>query len=95
MATARKPAEVPASHPVTRMRIWYEDGTHSAIFNPNKPASLAVFEAHHGHEIPDGPTEVMWLAWHTLGRPGADFESWMDTVEDLERMEWELGKAYK
>lgn len=93
MATARKPPEAPATHPVTRMRVWYEDGSNSAIFNPNKPATLAIFEAEYGHDVPETPTEVMWIAWHALGRPG-DFDVWMGSVEDLERMEWELGKAY-
>ena len=94
MAT-RKPIDAPAPTIATRMRVWYEDGSSSAIFNPNKPAVLTVFEAEFGHDTPEGVAEVMWLAWHALGRPGESAEAWAETVEDLERLEMELGKAYR
>lgn len=77
-----------------RLRVWFEDGTSSPLINPNKPKLLTVFEAEHGRDTPETVTETMWLVWHALGRPG-DFDTWNDSVEDLERVEWELGKAYK
>lgn len=92
--TSRTPVDVPAPKMAPRMRVWYEDGSCSAIFNPNKPALLTVFEAEYGHETPRSVPETMWYAWHALGRPG-DFTSWMDSVEDVENFEMELGKAYK
>ena len=98
MATtrSRKPADdAPETKMALRLRVWYEDGSTSPIFNPNKPALLVVFEAEFGHVAPDGVSETMWLAWHALGRPGPDFESWMTTVEDIEDLEMELGKAYR
>lgn len=97
MATtrSRKPADAPETKMALRMRVWYEDGSSSPVFNPNKPALLMVFEAEWGVTTPEKVTQTMWLAWHALGRPGADFESWMATVEDVESMEMELGKAYR
>lgn len=95
MATARKPAEVPESRPVTRMRVWYVDGTYSETFNPNRPALLIAFESEFNHPTPENAAETMWLAWHALGRPGPDVDAWVETVEDLQDFEGELGKAYK
>ncbi len=78
-----------------RLRVWFEDGSCSELINPNKPKLLTVFEAEHGRDTPETVAETMWLLWHALGRPGGDFDAWNDTVEELERVEWELGKAYK
>lgn len=76
-----------------RIRIWYEDGTSSRLFNPNKPRLLFVFEQEFGHDAPETTSEGMWLFWHALGRPGDSFDAWIDTVEDVERISVELGKA--
>ena len=95
MATTRKPVDLPTPAKAMRMRVWYEDGSFSAVFNPNKPALLTVFEAEHGYEAPQSVPDMMWLAWHALGRPGESAEAWALTVEDLERFELELGKAYR
>ena len=96
MAT-RKPSNIPAPSTARRARVWYEDGASSPIINPSKPALLTVFEAEWGHETPDGVTETMWHLWHALGRPGGSdgFDVWFGTVEDVEWIEMELGKAYK
>ena len=92
---AQKPIDAPEPRKVVRMRVWYEDGTSSAIFNPNKPELLVAFEAEFGDDSPQNTSQVMWLAWHALGRPGADYEAWRATVEDVERLEMDLGKAYR
>ena len=97
MATtrSRKPVDAPAPKMALRMRVWYEDGSNSPIFNPNKPALLIAFEAEFGEDVPATVNQTMWLAWHAIGRPGDDYESWLVTVEEVERIEMELGKAYR
>lgn len=91
------------------MQVWYADGTQSRPVNPNRPAGLLVFEAEFGHTQPDGIREVMWLVWHLLGRPGPNggphvtavtdkereqaFDDWFVTVEELDTVEQERGKA--
>lgn len=87
----------PAPHPATapRMRAWYEDGTATKWINPNRPALLLVFEQEFGHDSPRTSQEAYWLVWHALGRPSAGFEEWIETVEDVERQDMELGKAFR
>lgn len=92
MAT-RKPS-TPAPSTARRVRVWFDDGTSSPVVNPNKPALLTAFEAEFGHETPDGARETMWHLWHALGRPG-DFDLWFESVEDVEWIEMELGKAFR
>lgn len=78
-----------------RMRVWYQDGSVTKWINPNRPVLLLVFEQEFGHDSPQSSQEGYWLVWHALGRPSAGFEEWIETVEDVERQDMELGKAYR
>ena len=93
MATKRP--DIPTGRTATRLQVWYSDGTCSPVINPNKPAVMLVFEQEFGKDAPTTYSELYWVAWHALGRPGGTLDAWIDTVEDLDRFEMELGKAYR
>lgn len=80
------------TYTAVRMRAWTSDGKPSAWVNPNRPALQMMAEVEFGHGAPFDTREAMWLTWHALGRPG-DFDTWVETVEDLETTEKVLGKA--
>ena len=94
MATAKRPDQL-GSGTAVRIRVWYTDGTCSDVINPNKPALLLVFEQEFNKDIPESYPEMYWLTWHALGRPLGDLDTWLETVEDVDRFEMELGKAYR
>lgn len=95
MAVARKPARMESERTAVRMQVWYADGTSSSVINPNKPALLLVFEQEFGKDTPETYREMYWLAWHALGRPEGTLDAWIETVEDLDRFEMPLGKAFR
>lgn len=86
-----------APRPTTapRMRVWHQDGTVTQWINPNRPAILLVFEQEFGHDTPSSGPEYYWIVWHALGRPLGDMNAWIETVEDIERQDMELGKAFR
>ena len=92
---ATKKPDIPTGRTASRMQVWYTDGTCSAVINPNKPAVMLVFEQEFGKDMPETYSELYWVAWHALGRPDGDLDTWIQKVEDLDRFSMELGKAYR
>ncbi len=98
MAQSRQPRPqpaAPAALPATKrrvVRVWFDD-ENSVTVNPNRPNLLLNFEAEHGKETPETVRENLWLLWHALGRPGESLEAWIDTVDEVEWLEVERGKA--
>lgn len=69
-------------------KITYDSGETITV-NPNRPRALLEFERHWGLAQPEEGSEhqveqLLWLVWSALGKPGDDFEAWVDTVADFE-----------
>lgn len=75
-----------------RLVIVYDDGRVERI-NPNRPKLLIAFEMEHGVQQPQTHAQIAWLAWHALGRPADSIDAWLDTVEEIDADEVEMGKA--
>lgn len=68
-----------------KVRVEFDDGS-STEFNPNKPKLLLAMEREFGIQVPEKHEHICWLAWHALGRPDGDLDTWLDRVEYVEEV---------
>lgn len=72
--------------------ITYIDGRSERVDNTTRPGHMIRLE----RRFPDATSNpdigltyeaTVYLAWLAAGRPGDDFDAWMDTLDDV-RMTW-------
>ncbi len=68
-------------------RITSQDGTVEEV--KVRPATLIAFEQD-GHSMQDETkpvTNLYTLAFYALGKPGKNFDKWVETLDDLESID--------
>jgi hypothetical protein len=75
-------------------RITYESGEKAEV-NANRPLYLLAMERELKVSAPRGTEDLLWLCWHGLGRPGENFDAWVETIDDFDVDTDEVEKAGK
>lgn len=77
------------------MKVTYEDGTEEEFRGLRRPKNFVNFERLFGHSPTDSMEDNMRLSWLIAGSPGGakGFEDWLDSIEDYNVDEVEVGKA--
>ena len=67
------------------VRLIFTDGRSEAV--RINPRCMVEAERKYGDMSTHGYEATLYGAWFRLGRPGGNFDTWLDTIEDMEQDE--------